>query len=80
MFIPGDWHTGMNYLQSIYKVFWDVLLKPMRDMLGWSRITKDVRGVYYQASRLVVYCHKQLTRYLFQDFVLSNMEEYKKRT
>ena len=21
MFLPGDWHTGMNMLQSIYKVF-----------------------------------------------------------
>jgi hypothetical protein len=22
MFLPGDWHTGMNMLQLIYKVFW----------------------------------------------------------
>jgi hypothetical protein len=21
MFLPGDWHTGMNMLQSIYKLF-----------------------------------------------------------
>ena len=76
MFIPGDWHTGMNYLQSIYKVFWDVLLRPLKDMLGWSRITKDVRGCYYQASRLLVYCHQQFTRYLLQDYISKNIAMY----
>jgi len=52
MFLPGDWHTdtGMNQLQSIYKLFWTDLLKPLRDHLGWKRISKDVRQCYYQAS------------------------------
>ena len=26
MFFPGDWHTGMNVLQSIFKVFWRIHL------------------------------------------------------
>jgi hypothetical protein len=43
MFFPGDWHTGMNMLQSIYKLFWINLFKPLRDILGWKRISKDVR-------------------------------------
>jgi hypothetical protein len=34
MFLPGDWHTGMNQLQSIYKVFWTDFLKPLRDHLA----------------------------------------------
>ena len=50
MFLPGDWHTGMNQLQSIYKLFWMDLLKPLWDHLAWKRILKDVRQCYYQAS------------------------------
>jgi hypothetical protein len=30
MFLPGDWHTGMNMLQSIYKVFWTDILSPIK--------------------------------------------------
>jgi len=26
MFLPGDWHTGLNMLLSIYKIFWSDLL------------------------------------------------------
>jgi hypothetical protein len=42
MFLPGNWHTGMNMLQSIYKLFWSDLLKPLKDVLGWKRIAKNV--------------------------------------
>ena len=51
MFMPGDWHTGMNMLQSIYKVFWTDILGPMKSFLGWKCIAKDVRGCYFQAAR-----------------------------
>jgi hypothetical protein len=34
MFLPGDWHTRMNMLQSIYKVFWVDILHPMKTFLG----------------------------------------------
>jgi hypothetical protein len=34
MFLPGDWHTGMNMLQSIYKVFWTDILSPIKSFLG----------------------------------------------
>jgi hypothetical protein len=34
IFLPGDWYTGMNMLQSIYKVFWGVILNPMKMFLG----------------------------------------------
>jgi hypothetical protein len=46
MFLPGDWHTGMNMLQSIYKVFWTDILSPNKSFLGWKQISKDVRGCY----------------------------------
>jgi hypothetical protein len=46
MFLPGDWCTGMNMLQTIYKVFWVDILNPMKIMLGWKRISRDVCGCY----------------------------------
>ncbi len=27
MFLPSDWHAGLNMLQAIYKLFWSDLLK-----------------------------------------------------
>jgi hypothetical protein len=35
----------MNMLQLIYKLFWTDLLKPFQELLGWKRISKDVRAV-----------------------------------
>ena len=69
MFLPGDWHTGMNMLQSIYKVFWTDILGPMKSFLGWKRISKDVRGCYFQAARLVRYIHNVMSTYLLRCFV-----------
>ena len=69
MFLPGDWHTGMNMLQSIYKVFWTDILCPMKSFLGWKCISKDVRGCYFQAARLVRYIHNVMSTYLLQCFV-----------
>ncbi len=63
IFLPGIWHTGMNMLQSIYKVFWTNLLKPLRDILGWKRISKDICGCYFQASRLVKYVDDVVSMY-----------------
>ena len=54
MFLPGDWYAGIIVLQSICKVFWDVLLKPVKEVLGWKQISKDVGNCYYQASRCVL--------------------------
>ena len=53
MFLPGDWHTGLNMLMSIYKIFWSDLLKPFQDLLRWKRLLKGVRSCYFQASCLV---------------------------
>jgi hypothetical protein len=52
MFLPGNWHTRMNMLQSLYKLFWTDLLRPLRDILGCKRIAKDVWSCYYQALQL----------------------------
>ena len=48
MFLLGDWHTCMNMLQSIYKVFWVDLLFPMKTFLGWKQISSNVCGCYFQ--------------------------------
>ena len=79
MFLPGDCHTGMNQLQSIYKLFWTDLLKPLRDHLGWKRISKDVRQCYYQASRLVKYIYEVVSAYLLHAFLSRHMLKYDER-
>jgi hypothetical protein len=51
MFLPGNWHTSMNMLQSIYKSFWTYLLKPLWDIVGWKRISKDLHGCFGQVCQ-----------------------------
>jgi hypothetical protein len=69
MFLPGDWHTGMNMLQTIYKVFWVDILNPMKIMLGWKCISRDIHGCYFQAARLVRNIHKAMSTYLLRCYV-----------
>ena len=78
MFLPGDWHTGMNMLQSIYKVFWTDILNPIKSFLGWKQISKDVRGRYFQAAHLVRYIHNVLSTYLLRCFVSSIFDDIAK--
>jgi hypothetical protein len=73
MFLPGDWHTGMNMLQSIYKVFWMDILSPMKTFLGWKRISRDVRVC--QAARLTRYVHNLMTTYLLHCYVSSMYDD-----
>ncbi len=79
MFMPGDWHAGMNMLQSLHKLFWTDLLKPLRDILGWKRIAKDVRSCYYQALWLVKYMNNVVSSYLIRAFLLLHYESYEDR-
>ena len=79
MFLPGDWHTGMNQLQSIYKLFWTDLLKPLRDHLGWKRISNDVQQCYYQASRLVKYTYKVISAYLLCAYISRHISRFDDR-
>ena len=44
MDIPGDWHTGLAMLKSNYTLFYSGFLETIQRFLGWTRITKDVRG------------------------------------
>ncbi len=69
MFLPGDWPTSMNMLQKIYKVFWVDILNPIKIMLGWKRISRDVHGCYFQAVRLVRYIHNAMSTYLLHCYV-----------
>ena len=66
-------------LQSIYKVFWTDILCPMMSFLGWKQISKDVRGCYFQAARLVRYIHNVLSTYLLRCFVSSTYDEITER-
>jgi hypothetical protein len=68
---PGDWHTGMNMLASIYNLYFHGFLEPIKTLLGWNRINKDVRSCYYQAARLVKFVSEELNRFFMQDFVSS---------
>ena len=69
LFGLGDWHGGMNMIQTINKVYWDVLIDPIRDMLCWQRATKDCRSCYYQCSKLVLFLNREWCRYLWHRFV-----------
>ena len=46
MAVPGDWHSGLNMAQSIFKCHWKALLEPMKDCLGWKGINEQVCGCY----------------------------------
>ncbi len=39
-------------------------------MLGWKRISRDVRGCYFQAARLVRYIHNTMSTYLLRCYLL----------
>jgi hypothetical protein len=69
VFLPGNRHTGMNMLQTLSKLFWTDLVKPLIDILGWKRIAKDVRACYYQASQLVKYMHNVVSSYLIRSLL-----------
>jgi hypothetical protein len=71
MFLPWDWHTGMNMLQSLYQVFWNEILNPRKMFLGWKKISQDVHGCYFQAVRLIWYVHTAMSTYLWRCYVLS---------
>jgi hypothetical protein len=77
MLLPGDWHMGMNMLQSIYKLFWTDLLEPFHDLLWWQQISKDIRGCYFQASRLVQYANDVIYSYLICLYILKYYGDYK---
>ena len=76
MMVPGDWHTGLNMLQSIYSIFWNVLLEPLKDILKIGRVSKDVRNCYYQASKLVQWANVECNRYLTHNFAAAKAPAY----
>ena len=72
MMMPGDWHTVMNAVQSLFKVYYDILIEPMKDFLGWSRIASDVRSNYYQSSTLMMFMNREYSRYLMHCFFITS--------
>ena len=71
VFWPGDWHTGMNMLQSIHKVYWDNFLGPLRDILRWTRLRKDCRDNY-----LTKFANREALRYLWHGYVTKHFPTY----
>ena len=69
--LPGDWHTGLNTLTSIYNLYYVGFLDQFQDLLGWKKINKDVRSCYYGASRLVEFVSDELMRFFIHQFVSS---------
>ena len=67
--LPGDWHTGMNSLQSIYNLYYVGFLDQFQELLGWKKISNDVRSCYYQAARLVSFVSDELSRFMAHQFV-----------
>ena len=65
-------------LQSIYKVHWDALLCPLKEMLKWCRISKDIRGCYYQATKLVTLANRAFKSYLMMAFVSGRRDDVMK--
>jgi len=66
---PGDWHTGLNMLQSIYNIYYYGFLDQFQDLLRWQRVTKDVRSCYFQAARLVTFVSDELIRFFLHQFI-----------
>ncbi len=64
IFLPCDCHSGLNMLQSIYKLFWLDLLEPFRDFLQCKCVSKDIQGCYFQALQLLHYSDKDISLYL----------------
>jgi hypothetical protein len=79
MFKPRDWHTSMNMLQTIYKVFWVNVLNPMKMFLGWKHISNDVRGCYFLAARLVRYVNNAISTYLLHCYLLAMYDNIAKK-
>jgi hypothetical protein len=79
MFLPGDWHMGMNMLQSIHKVFYIDILNPMKTVLGWKCIYRDVCECYFQAARLIRYAHNMMSTYLLRCYVSATLVHITKR-
>ena len=68
---PGDWHTGLNMLTSIYKLYYVGFLDQFQDMLEWKRVNDDVSKCYYQAGRLVTFVSDELTRFFAHQYISS---------
>ena len=77
LFAPGDWHTGMNMMQSIYNIYWHLLLRPMKKWLKIVCLSKDVRNCYYEAHKLLMFCRSEFSQYLWYVFVSDRWEGYK---
>ena len=67
--VPGDWHTSLHMLASIYNLYDHCFLEEFQGLLHWKNINKDVRSCYFQASRLVTFVHDELRRFFIHQFV-----------
>ena len=69
--VPGDWHTGVNMLSSIYNVYYHGFLEEFQGLLHWKweNVKKDVRSCYFQVSWLATFVHDELCQLFIHIFV-----------
>ena len=72
----SDWHTGMNMLQAIFKIYWQMIIKHFKVWLKNARSSIDVSKCYYEASNIVLFCNRKFSRYLWHYFIPANWGDY----
>ena len=68
---PSDWHAGMVFMQALFSAFRDIFLQHLYKKLGWKRVQKDVRKLYFNCIQTVDYVYHQLLKILMQFFLSS---------
>ena len=76
MLLPGDWHTGMSMLQSIFTLHWDGIIEPFFNLLGWKRLTHVVKNNYFTGKRIVELIANEIVRFIKHEF-MSKYAEFK---
>ena len=66
---PGDCHKGLNMAILLYNLYYVGFIDKLQDLLGWNKINKEVRGCYYQATRLITFLSDELTRFFAYQFI-----------
>ena len=74
MIIPGDWHAGLSMLQSIFNIFWEAFLEPLKVKLSWKNIIKDCSQQYFRCSKMVKLVYLELIDLLVKTYVSNKLD------
>ena len=67
--LPGDWHAGLNWAQSIFDVFYVGFLDEFQDLLKWNKTYKEVSKCYFNAVRLITFVFDEVVRFYVHQYV-----------